>query len=49
MKLKGKKHPLINNFYKSILNKTKDYIDIKEGIKALEIIEKIYKKEEKSW
>ena len=40
---------LINNFYKSILNKTKDYIDIKEGIKALEIIEKIYKKEEKSW
>lgn len=36
---------LINNFYKSILNKTKDYIDIKEGIKALEIIEKIYNKE----
>ena len=36
---------LINNFYRSILNKTKDYIDIKEGIKALEIIEKIYNKE----
>lgn len=46
----GNSHELlIKNFYKSIRNKTKDYIDIKEGIKALKVIQKIYKKEEKSW
>jgi UDP-N-acetyl-2-amino-2-deoxyglucuronate dehydrogenase len=40
---------LIKNFYESILENTKNYIDIKEGIKALKVIEKIYKKEEKTW
>ena len=40
---------LIKNFYESILNKTDNYINIKEGIKALKIIEKIYDKEEKTW
>ena len=40
---------LIKGFYESILGKTKNYIDIKEGIKALKIIEKIYDKEEKTW
>ena len=40
---------LIKNFYKSILEKTNNYIDIKEGIKALKVIEKIYNKEEKTW
>lgn len=38
---------LIKKFYESIQNKTKGYIDIREGIKALEVIKKIYEKEEK--
>ena len=40
---------LIKGFYESVLGKTKNYIDIKEGIKALKVIEKIYNKEEKTW
>ena len=40
---------LINGFYESVLGKTKNYIDIKEGIKALKVIDKIYKKEEENW
>ena len=40
---------LIKSFYESILGKTKNYIDIKEGVKALKVIEKIYGKEEKTW